>query len=299
MNLSRIRWPMVAVVFALAAAGPAREGEAIFRLFRRWWYGSAYVYPPVYGAYAVQAQYVPQTYYRQQCSYVPVTTYRPVTTFDPCTACPVTAYRPVVVYRPQVTLVPYTSYRIVYSAAGCTVPTATYGSVLYPSAGPACCAPAVGYADSFDRYAPPAAGSTLPYDSGSTLAPQAADDYGTGPVPTYEDGSPPQDSGESSPSGEQRLKPIPDTESDQGANGDDTHGQGKTQQDETSGNPRLVDPDSTTASRPRVRPWSYSRVIWPARQPAPVHPAASGSDRRVGTAVGTQLDDGGWRPSRR
>ncbi len=298
MSCSRVRWLLAALAFAFASVGAPREGGAIFRLFRRWWYGGTYVYQPVYAPSAVQAQYVPQTYYRQQCSYVPVTTYQPVTTFDACTGCPVTAYRPVVVYRPQVTLVPYTSYRIVYSGVGCSVPTATYGSVLYqPSA--ACCGPAGTYAlgASVDSYAPAVPGSTLPYDSGATLAPEAAQDNGMGPVPTYE--------GETQPdsSGEQRLRPIPDEEPDQGTTKEDKEGAEKTEQNGTSGHPRLVDPDSTTAHRPQVRPWSYSRVIWPARQPAPVHPAATSTPgerlpARAGRD-GSEPDDSGWRPSRR
>lgn len=295
MSSGHVRWLFAPLAFAVASVGVPREGDAIFRLFRRWWYGGAYVYQPVYGPYAVQANYVPQTYYRQQCSYVPVTTYRPVTTYDPCTGCPVTAYRPLVVYRPQVTLVPYTSYRIVYSAVGCEFPVAAHGSVLYPSSA-ACCAPASTYAPgtALHSYAPAIPGATMPYDSGATPAPEAAGDYDSGPVPTYEDSARPD------ASGQQRLRPIPDHEADQGTNGADAERGEKSQSNGTSGHPRLIDPDSTTAHRRQVRPWSYSRVIWPARQPPPMHPAASGAaDRAARDALGTRLDDSGWRPSRR
>lgn len=298
MSRSRVRWLLGVLAFAFACVGAPREGDAIFRLFHRWWYGGTYVYQPVCAPVAVQAQYVPQTCYRQQCSYVPVTTYRPVTTFDACTGCPVTAYRPVVVYRPQVTLVPYTSYRIVYSGVGCSAPAGSYGSVLYqPSA--ACCGPTSTYASGVptDSYAPSAPSSTLPYDSGATAAPEPAQDDGTGPIPTYESETQPNSSGE------QRLRPIPDEGSDQGAPNDGAEGEDKTQQNGTSGHPRLIDPESTTAHRPQVRPWSYSRVIWPARRPVPVHPAAANAPGErlpagSGRAV-SNVDDSGWRPSRR
>lgn len=298
MSRSRVRWLLAVLAFAFACVGAPREGDAIFRLFRRWWYGGTYVYQPVHAPSAVQAQYVPQTFYRQQCSYVPVTTYQPVSAFDASTGCPVTAYRPLIVYRPQVTLVPYTSYRIVYSGVGCCVPAVPYGTVLYrPSA--ACCGPMGTYAPEvpINSYAPAAPGSTLPYDSGATLAPKAAQDNGTGPVPTYE--------GEAQPdsSGEQRLRPIPDEESDQGTTKEGAEGEEKTQQNGTSGHPRLIDPESTTAHHRQVRPWSYSRVIWPARQPAPVHHAVTRTQSERLPASGgrgvSKLNDRGWRPSRR
>jgi len=290
---SRIRWLLAIGLFVLSAAAPTRESDAFFRWFRRWWYGSAYVYPTGYSTYA--AQYVPQTSYRQQCSYVPVTTYQPVTTVDACTGCPVTTYRPVVVYRPQVTLVPYTSYRIVYTpavspAGTCVIGAPSYGTVLYqPSA--SCCAPGAAYAAGVptDSYAPPSA--TLPYDSGGTQVPGSGSD--TGPIPTYEEGSQPESSSE------QRLRPIPDKESEDGSSGDGAPSDEKAQQEGTSGHPRLIDPDSTTAQRRAARPWSYSRIIWPARQPAPVHAAGAAEVQQRPASSSSQLDDGGWRPSRR
>jgi hypothetical protein len=60
-------------------------------------------------------RYVPQTCYRTVYQRVPVTTCQAMTTCDPCTGCPVTTYRPVTTWTCQARLVPYTTYRLVYS----------------------------------------------------------------------------------------------------------------------------------------------------------------------------------------
>ena len=60
--------------------------------------------------------YVPQVSYRANYVSVPVTAYQPVTSCNPCGA-PVTSFVPVTQYRTQVQMVPYTSYRLVYSGA--------------------------------------------------------------------------------------------------------------------------------------------------------------------------------------
>jgi len=78
--------------------------------------------------------YVPQTCYRTVVRRVPVTTCRVTTRTSWLTGCPVTTYRPVTVWVQQASLVPYTTYRMVYSnpcgpAAGCD-PCSTYGSCV-------------------------------------------------------------------------------------------------------------------------------------------------------------------------
>ncbi len=60
-------------------------------------------------------RYVPQTSYRTVYRRVPVTTCRTITGCDPCTGCPTTTYRPVTSWAFRRQLVPYTTYRLVYS----------------------------------------------------------------------------------------------------------------------------------------------------------------------------------------
>lgn len=77
----------------------------------------AYMPPvaPACGPCAPNVTYVPQTAYRTVYRRVPVTTYRPIAVTDACTGCATTALRPVVTYRRQPQLIPYRSYRLVYS----------------------------------------------------------------------------------------------------------------------------------------------------------------------------------------
>jgi hypothetical protein len=59
--------------------------------------------------------YVPQTYYRTYYRGVAVTAYQPVTSYDSCSGCAMTSYYPTTAWTYQPCLVPYTTYRVVYS----------------------------------------------------------------------------------------------------------------------------------------------------------------------------------------
>jgi hypothetical protein len=63
--------------------------------------------------------YAPQTVYRTVYQQTPVTTYAACTSCDACTGCPVTYYRPITTWAYRATLMPYTTYRVVYSN-GCS-----------------------------------------------------------------------------------------------------------------------------------------------------------------------------------
>ncbi|MBN1589133.1 MAG: hypothetical protein JW888_06440 [Pirellulales bacterium] len=94
--------------------------------------------------------YVPQTSYRTVYRMTPVTTCQAVCGCDPCTGCPVTAYRPVTSYQRCAQLIPYTTYRMVWSnpcatsyspcatscGSGCS--TSYYGTSVQPI-GSSCC----------------------------------------------------------------------------------------------------------------------------------------------------------------
>ena len=168
--------------------------------------------------------YVPQTCYRTVYRRVPVTTCRPFTSCDPCTGCPVTAFRPVTTFASRPVLVPYTTYRVVYSQA-CSPcaprgPRAPYGPCVGGACGPAplsgtsscpSCAPTAG----------PATNGAVPAPSagqpGSPLTP--------GPQTFLENGQPEL---------RKTLKPIPETD---------------TKLNSTPA-PNLIDPNSRTTLRP-------------------------------------------------
>ncbi len=59
--------------------------------------------------------YVPQTCYRTVYRMVPVTTCQALRSCDFCSGCPVTSYRPVTTYQRCAQLIPYTTYRAVWS----------------------------------------------------------------------------------------------------------------------------------------------------------------------------------------
>ena len=84
--------------------------------------------------------YVPQTCYRTQYVTVPVTTCRPVLSCNPCGGCPVTTMRPVVTNVQKAVLVPYTTYRLVYSNAVQTCAPAVAATSYVPSTTYASCA---------------------------------------------------------------------------------------------------------------------------------------------------------------
>ncbi|HUT12650.1 MAG TPA: hypothetical protein VMY42_19295 [Thermoguttaceae bacterium] len=103
-------------------------------------------YAPAWGAPAAcptqTCNYVPQTSYRTVYRNVPMTTYRAFSACDTCTGRPVTTYRPVTTWAYQPALVPYTTYRLVYSnPCNPCGGYGGYGGVSYgvPAAGCASC----------------------------------------------------------------------------------------------------------------------------------------------------------------
>jgi len=153
-----LRHAVMATAFAGTLLTVPTESKAIFH----WCRGCnsapaaapapAYVAPPAVSYYAPCApptvvNYVPQTYYRPVVVNTPVTSYQPVTS---CGLCgPTTSMRPVTTMVQQTQYVPYTSYRLMYSAAYPAY-TANYLAPAVvapaPAPAPACCgaaAPAV------------------------------------------------------------------------------------------------------------------------------------------------------------
>lgn len=247
------------------------------------------------------AQYVPQTCYRQECIQVPVTVCRPVTTCDPCSCCPTTVMRPTTVYQQQVRMVPYTTYRIVYSnpspcATGCGTgfSAAPAVSTYYQPAAPAmapstgsCCggsaAPA-SYSVPAATYSAPATSQPVYSTPAPTLSTPPAT---TTPPPTYESGRP--ETSTSDPNAP--LTPIPQQNSGVVA---PSNGAAPT----TYG-PSFAPPpaSSRTTSAPVQRAW----MVRPISNTAPVSapPAWLQSQRATPTtSANTAVTNGdAWRPS--
>jgi len=143
-------------------------------------------------------RYVPQTCYRTVCQQVPVTTFQPLTGCDPCTGCPVTTYRPVTTWTYQARLIPYTTYRPVYSNAcdpcGGFATYAPVGSCIG-------CASETAVAEPSGYESGPAGSSMEPQPEPATSAPALET---TPPARTFE---------ESKPAGEspKELQSVPNT----------------------------------------------------------------------------------------
>ena len=174
--------------------------------------------------------YVPQTCYRTVCDTVPTTVCQPVTACDPCTGCPVTTYRPVTTLTRRVRLVPYTTYRMVWSNVTSigSVSCDPCGGVGYsaPAAASSTCPSCVPSPSSTPApyYNGATGGSVTTTPSLSTPAPSEKPAQNTTPPKTFEQKPTTQP--------ESRLKPIPDTEN------------------ESRNLPRLIDPESRTTARP-------------------------------------------------
>ena len=69
--------------------------------------------------------YIPQTAYRTVYKTVPVTQYTAFNSCDPCTGCPTVTYKPIVSYVRTRQLIPYTTYRSVWSNSRTICPTCT------------------------------------------------------------------------------------------------------------------------------------------------------------------------------
>jgi hypothetical protein len=131
---------------------------------------------PAVAPTATTCCYVPTTFYRTEYRMVPTTTCQAVSYYEPCSGCPMVTYRPVTswAYRPQ--LVPYNTYRIVYSAPATTcvgAPSASYGvATPLATSGPGCA--------SCGRAAPaPAVISPMPSSTSTVLPPPSL----PGPLP--------------------------------------------------------------------------------------------------------------------
>jgi hypothetical protein len=193
-------------------------------------------YNPASSARAPQAcRYVPQTCYRTVYRRVPVTSYRAVTGCDSRTGCPVTSYYPVTTWARQARLVPYTTYRMVYSPVRnpclSSLPTACSPCGVAVSG---CLPGACGMATS----------PATPY-YGPSSPPAAATPNSSPPQPTFE---------EETNSSTETLKPIPSTELN------------------STPVPVLIDPYNRTTSR-QGRGASYFHLIASPAKPAAVYPA--------------------------
>ena len=149
---------------------------------------SAASYPSCVGR---TCSYVPQTCYRTVYETVPTTTCRPITYRDPCNGCPVTCYRAVTSYARRARLVPYTTYRMVWSNV-CTPVCPTYGTVT--SSCPSC---------GIGATTTPAPSYSIPSTGQGTLTPMPSTIPSTTIPRTFE---------KSTPTPETRLKPIPDAD---------------------------------------------------------------------------------------
>ena len=131
-------------------------------------------------------RYVPQTCYRTVYQSVPVTTCRAIASCDPCTGCPVTVYRPVTTWTSQARLVPYTTYRLVYSNP-CS-PSAGFGPVYGGTAVGTVssgCAPCAGGTSSSSGipYAEPSTGGSVPQTFQKQESQKPIDEKPLEPIP--------------------------------------------------------------------------------------------------------------------
>jgi len=187
------------VAIVLTAAAESQACEFLDRLFGRWcggWCGTqtqtttfqpiytptTYSFPTVTSSTPVAAspasscvqqtcQYVPQTCYRTVYQRRPVVSYQPVVSTDACTGCAVTTYRPVTTWVNQARLVPYTTYRLVYS-------NGFSGSVSNVSSSGTCCAPST---TSSIAPTPAAPTPAAPAPTAPTAAPNVSPDPGYTP----------------------------------------------------------------------------------------------------------------------
>ena len=236
--------------------------------------------------------YVPQTYYRTTYRYAPVTSCCPVTGCDPCTGSAVTTYRPLTMLAYRPTLVPYTTYRIVYarpyvsglsSACGpcgsyspCGVGGVTYGWIGGAGGCSSCTAPPVTSSPviSGGSLAPPALPGSITYSgplasgAGTSLAPPASSPSLGSPaggtiLNSTPSGTSPSGSGapastfksETPPATDIRLKPIPDSSTGPAS----------------MSVPPLTPPNNRTTMSPVRQASYYSPIPWtpPASIPGP------------------------------
>lgn len=174
--------------------------------------------------------YMPQTCYRTVLQQVPVTAFQPVASCDPC-GNQVTAMRPVVTFQTQARLVPFTTYRPVYTpmtsfapvSVGCPTggcPTSgcnscgsnvSYASPVSSASGCSSCSAA-----STPSYSNPVYSSPAPsYSSTPSYSPAPTNGSSTTPTPALSPSEPTrpqtfQQDDRGVTDGQSRLKPIPD-----------------------------------------------------------------------------------------
>ena len=273
MSQSRARGMVLACGMALVLLGMPSSSEACQALDWIWpwnWcrgpastttFAPAYTAPVCNPCATQTCSYVPQTAYRSVLRTVPMTTCRPVTCCDPCTGCPVTTYRPITSYVRTTQLIPYTTYRRVWSNP--CVPCAP--CVSCDPCGTACGISCGTSCESVSTVGGGCASCAAPNSTPSYLSP-------TAPALPRNGAPPPQQNGAGAPStfksekpvAEPPITPIPDAEIQQNS----------------LKRPRLIDPENRTTARPiqhagYFRPVSHE--VAPARKP---------------------IDYGGWRASR-
>jgi len=227
-------------VAAMLLAMPA-ETEAcgwLDRLFGGCCGGTSCAAPCAAPAYTPPTvTYMPQTCYRTVYRAVPVTTCQPVTTCDPCTGCPMTCFRPVRSWTCQAQLVPYTTYRLVYSNPCSPCGTSVGVSAASYTSVPGCPSCTVG------------GSSVVPYSSRPSL-PETSP-LKSEPLPkTFK---------EEPKSSTETLKPIPDVDTKLNS----------------MPAPKLIDPDNRTTLRP-VRQAAHYRLISSPPRPASLQSVPSG-----------------------
>lgn len=272
---------------AVLLSAPA-ESKAIFHWLCPSWSGSRWcnwgsrqtTYAPPYtpaatgyarasGCTSQTCSYVPQTYYRPVMRRVPMTTYRPVTACDPCTGCPTTYCCPQTAWVNRVQMIPYTTYRAVWTNR--CAPAVSYG-------GCSTCGPATSYSSTISGAATSSCPSCVPSTTVTTPAPTSQPSASTTPsLPnsgsatggsapqTFERRERPIES--STPNGdkavEPSLQPVPETES----------------RAAPLPKPRLIDPVGNGAKPAKpARLFHTASHQEPAKQP--------------------KVDFGGWRASR-
>jgi hypothetical protein len=206
--------------------------------------------------------------------------------------------QPVTCYTTQARLVPYTTYRLVYSNP-CAVGMATTGYYGVSSCNG--CTPGATY--TAPAYAAPAYSTPLyPAPSAgapSTTVPSLSTPGATTPiprlVPTPGSSSAPRtfQNGQQQGSGtgtETRMQPIPDADADtkEGPKLNPTSV------------PRLIDPENRTATAwPAPAAWSYSRLSWPARAELRTASTVTEQPSAPVRKARRSVDADGWRPSNR
>lgn len=301
MNVPSRRSLFLICGVALAAVSVPSESKAIFHWFGggccgRTTYAPTTAYCNPCGAQT--CQYVPQTYYRQQVVNVPVTTYRPVASCGPCGGT--TVMRPVTTYQQQVQMIPYNSYRLVYSNPVVAAPPAANYYTPSTTSAASCCTPAVApasYTAPATTYGAPATAapslSTPPASSTTppqTYAPSNGEQYESA---RPSDSTQPQQNSGSDQGPELRMTPIPDNQT----------GSRPTNEPQQGSHRHNLDSTRTTSYTAADRGWSYMPVanttgaIEPANTSAATVPAWVANQRAVPAAP--KLDDGGWRPASR